>query len=74
MTNIERMKVDGTESTKIFAETLENLSAKQGFYTGLYEYINKMNHNIFARFMTVIEAENFKDAVDVILWLEDDDV
>lgn len=71
MTNIERMKIDGTESTKIFVETLENLSAQQGFYSSLVRHINNMDEPTFIAFKTTIEVENFRDVIDVIMWLED---
>ena len=74
ITNIERLRTQGNESTRIFADTIDGLMASQGFYSSLARHINNMDEPTFIAFKTTIEAENFGDIFDVIMWLEDSDV
>lgn len=72
-TNIERLRTTGNDSARIFADCVTRLSSQQGFYSTLLNHINNMGEAAFTALKTTIEAENFKDIVDVIMWLEDSD-
>lgn len=74
ITNIERLRTQGNESTRIFVDTIDRLMTNQGFYSSLVTHINNMSEPIFTAFKTTIEAENFRDVIDVIMWLEDSDI
>lgn len=74
ITNIERLRTQGNESTRIFVDTIDRLMASQGFYSSLAMHINKMDEPTFSAFKTTIMAENFGDIFDVIMWLEDSDI
>lgn len=72
-TKIERLRTEGNESTRIFVDCVTRLSSQQGFYSSLVSHINNMDEATFMSFKTTIEAENFRDVVDVLMWLEDSD-
>lgn len=74
ITNIERLRTQGNESTRIFVDTIDRLMTNQGFYSSLVSHINKMDEPTFIAFKNTIEAENFRDVIDVIMWLEDSDI
>lgn len=74
ITNIERLRTQGNESTRIFADTIDGLMVSQGFYSSFARHINNMDEPTFIAFKTTIEAENFRDVIDVIMWLEDSDI
>lgn len=54
-------------------KVIEELSHSQGFYSRLYrELIDLKENNIedYNNVMNALELENFKDSVDLILYLE----
>lgn len=71
ITNIERLRTQGNESARIFVDTIDRLMTSQGFYSSLVTHINNMDEATFTAFKTTIEAENFGDIFDVIMWLEE---
>ena len=74
ITNVERLRTQGNESARIFVDTIDRLMTSQGFYSSLVTHINNMDEATFIAFKTTIEAENFRDVIDVIMWLEDSDI
>ncbi len=71
ITNVERLRTQGNESTRIFVDTIDRLMTSQGFYSSLVSHINNMDEPTFIAFKATIEAENFGDIFDVIMWLEE---
>ena len=71
ITNIERLRTQGNESTRIFVDIIDRLMTSQGFYSSLVNRINNMDEPTFIAFKTTIEVENFGDIFDVIMWLEE---
>ena len=72
-TNIERLRTIGNDSARIFVDCVTRLSSQQGFYSTLLNHINNMGETAFMSLKATIEAEQFRDIVDVIMWLEDSD-
>ena len=50
--------------------TFEMLAQSQGFYGRLLRDIDEMNEEDQERFWSDLESQNFKDAVDLILYIE----
>ena len=50
--------------------TFEMLAQSQGFYGRLLRDIDEMNEEDQERFWSDLESQNFKDAVDLILFIE----
>ena len=53
--------------------TIRNLSFSQGFYGRVYNAIMELRENNpegYERTMELLEAENFGDAVDLVLFFE----
>jgi hypothetical protein len=51
-------------------EVIKDLAKSQGFYGRLLNDIENMSDGEFAYFKEVLEEQNFKDAVDLIIYLE----
>lgn len=69
MSNIEWLRNKGTQQ-RIFVDTLDTFRNSQGFYTRLDNAVNDMEEEQFDYLSNELEKQNFKDTVDVVLWLE----
>ena len=70
MTNIQKLAAEGNKNHRIFAATVVDLKNSQGFYGRLYRSINEMDDDRYEQFSDLIGEQNFKDSLDVVLWLE----
>lgn len=70
MNNIQKLIAEGNKNHRIFAATVIDLMHSQGFYGRLYHSVNEMDNNCYNRLYTLIEKQDFKDPLDVVLWLE----
>ena len=61
---------EGNKNHMIFAATVVDLMNSQGFYGRLYRSINEMDDDRYEQFFELIGEQNFKDSLDVVLWLE----
>ena len=52
-------------------DAFRSLAKGQGFYGRLLEYINSMDEGERDTYLLNLERQNFKDAVDLALYLED---
>ena len=52
-------------------DTFRSLAKSQGFYGRLLDYINSMDEGERDTYLLDLERQNFKDAVDLVLYLED---
>lgn len=69
---IERKKTKGYSIDEVI-EVIEMLSKSQGFYGRLLEqilYLQEYEPDQFEYFKMVMEKQNFKDMVDVVLFFE----
>lgn len=60
-------------TAKDILDTIEGLSHSQGFYSRLYEYIMRLRDNNpedYTNYMKDLESHNFKNSVDLIMYLE----
>lgn len=58
---------------KEILQALQNLAAQQGFYSRLYSQLMELKETSAEKYQEIIaelEAQNFTDAVDLILYLE----
>ena len=58
--------MDRNEIMKAIAE----LSMCQGFYSGLYIYLKSLNEDQYDAVMNELEAQNFADPADMVMYLE----
>ena len=47
------------------------LSQSQGFYGRLLNLLNTMEAEKKEAFLTILEDQNFKDMLDLIMWIEE---
>ena len=52
-------------------DAFRSLAKSQGFYGRLLEYIDSMDEGERDTYLLGLERQNFKDAVDLTLYLED---
>jgi hypothetical protein len=70
MTNIQKLAAEGNKNHRILAATVVDLMNSQGLYGRLYRSINELDDDRYEQFFELISKQNFKDSLDVVLWLE----
>ena len=66
-------RTDGCMNVLQVLDVIRDLSHSQGFYSRLYEAILELKQNdeaAFNEFAKAVEAQNFRDSVDVVLFFE----
>ena len=51
-------------------ETIKSLASSQGFYGRLYRDLMALDEEKYNEVMTELESQNFKDGVDLIMYIE----
>ena len=57
-------------SRKEINAAIVNLAHSQGFYGRLLEQIDSVDEETREAFLSDLESRNFKDAVDLVMWIE----
>ena len=70
MNNIQKLAAEGSKNHRIFATTVIGLMHSQGFYGRLYRSVNEMDNSRYEQLYELIGKQDFKDPLDVVLWLE----
>ena len=70
MSNIQRLVATGEKSHRLFASTIVDLMNSQGFYGRLYRAVNELSEDGYKTLYNQLAQQNFKDSVDVVLWLD----
>ena len=70
MSNLQRLATAENNNQRLFAETINTLRNSQGFYSRLYQTINQLSEQGYRDLTALLDQQNFKDGVDVVLWLE----
>ena len=70
MSNLQRLATAENNNQRLFAETINTLRSSQGFYSRLYQIINQLSEEGYRDLTALLDQQNFKDSVDVVLWLE----
>lgn len=70
MSNIQRLAATGEKNHRLFASTIVDLMNSQGFYGRLYRAVNELSENGYETLYKQLAQQNFKNSVDVVLWLE----
>ena len=51
-------------------DTFRSLAMSQGFYGRLLEQIYSVDEEAREAFLSDLESRNFKDSVDLVMWIE----
>ena len=51
-------------------ETIKSLASSQGLYSRLYRDLMKLDEDEYDEVMTELESQNFKDGVDLVMFIE----
>ena len=66
-------RTDGCMNVLQVIDVIRDLAHSQGFYSRMYErilYLHENEPESFETFKNEVEAQNFKDPVDVVLFFE----
>ena len=61
---------NGTQNERLFAGTILQFISSQGFYCRLCETVNDLDEGGFAVLCETLNQQEFKDTLDVVMWLE----
>lgn len=53
-----------------FIDVIRSLSGSQGSYGRLLRQIEELDEDKIEQLREVVEAQKFRDAVDVVMWIE----
>ena len=67
---INQLRESKNRSERTFAEAVYSLAQSQGFYGRLIRDIESMDDSSFRELRTTLKEKDFKDTLDVVLWLE----
>ena len=51
-------------------ETIKTLASSQGLYSRLYRDLMALDEDEYNEVMTELESQNFKDGIDLIMFIE----
>ena len=51
-------------------ETIKTLASSQGLYSRLYRDLMELDEEKYNEVMTELESQNFKDGVDLVMFIE----
>ena len=51
-------------------ETIKTLASSQGLYSRLYRDLMELDEDEYNEVMTELESQNFKDGIDLIMYIE----
>lgn len=51
-------------------ETIKSLASSQGLYSRLYRDLMELDEDEYDEIMTELESQNFKDGVDLVMFIE----
>jgi hypothetical protein len=51
-------------------ETIKSLASSQGLYSRLYRDLMELDEDEYDEVMTELESQNFKDGVDLVMFIE----
>ena len=69
MSNMQKLS-NGTSNQQLFANTITTFMNSQGLYSRLFQAINNLDEDRYNTLCEAIDKQNFKDTVDVVLWIE----
>jgi hypothetical protein len=69
MSNMDKL-YHGTFNESLFAGTILTMMSSQGFYCRLCETVNDLDEEGFAVLCETLNQQEFKDTLDVVMWLE----
>ena len=70
MSNIQKLANAKNQNRRLFADTVNTLRNSQGFYSRLFQTINQLSEEAYQELVCLLDKQNVKDSVDVVLWLE----
>ena len=70
MSNINKLLNSKNKNLNIFASAITSFANSQGFYSRLCADIDEMDADSFENLKNIVKKQNFRDTLQVVLWLE----
>ena len=68
--NIKKLMQHENKSVRLYIQTIYDLRNSQGFYSRIYDALCDTDKDTLDELIKVLCKEDFKDTLDVVMWLE----
>ena len=68
--NVKKLMQHENQSVRLYIQTIYDLRNSQGFYSRIYDALCDTDKDTIDELIKVLCKEDFKDTLDVIMWLE----
>ena len=68
--NVKKLMQHENKSVRLYIQTIYDLRNSQGFYSRIYGALCDTDKDTIDELIKVLCKEDFKDTLDVVMWLE----
>lgn len=68
--NVKKLMQHENQSVRLYIQTIYDLRNSQGFYSRIYDALCDTDKDTLDELIKVLCKEDFKDTLDVVMWLE----
>ena len=68
--NVKKLMQHENKSVRLYIQTIYDLRSSQGFYSRIYDALCDTDKDTLDELIKVLCKEDFKDTLDVVMWLE----
>ena len=68
--NVKKLMQHENKSVRLYVQTIYDLRNSQGFYSRIYDALCETDEHMIDELIKVLCKEDFKDTLDVVMWLE----
>ena len=68
--NVKKLMQHENQSVRLYIQTIYDLRNSQGFYSRIYDALCDTDKDTIDELIKVLCKEDFKDTLDVVMWLE----
>ena len=68
--NVKKLMQHENKSVRLYIQTIYDLRNSQGFYSRIYDALCDTDKDTIDELIKVLCKEDFKDTLDVVMWLE----
>ena len=68
--NVKKLMQHENQSVRLYIQTIYDLRNSQGFYSRIYDALCDTDESTIDELIKVLCKEDFKDTLDVVMWLE----
>ena len=68
--NVKKLMQHENKSVRLYIQTIYDFRNSQGFYSRIYDALCDTDESTIDELIKVLCKEDFKDTLDVVMWLE----